>query len=114
MIKDLKDRNRVIISMQRATDRVYEFYATENGSPFNYTTHTVTVEGKIAPEQTSVKFNFPFETFMKDGVLWGRIKFPSNVITYNVRDSRIFFTVVATVNATQERKVIQSGELWLQ
>lgn len=114
MIKDLKDRNKVIISMRRGIDRVYEFYATENGSPFNYTTHTITVEGKVAPEATYVKFSFPFETFTKDGVLWGRIKFPSTQITYDVRDSKIYFTAIATDNTTQERKIIQTGELWLQ
>lgn len=114
MIRDLKDRNRVIISMRRGTDRSYEFYATENGSPFNFTTHTINVEGKISPEATNVRFTFPFETFVKDGLTWGRIKFPSSLITYNVRESKIYFSVFATENTSLEKKIIQTGEIWLQ
>lgn len=114
MIKDFKDGNKDIITMFRGTDAYHLFrYVEPDGSTFLWDNYDLSCEGRIAILNEVKDFTFTIVKILIDADYWGQIKFPKDLVTASVRESKIYYRVVATHKTSEDSKVINYGEIWL-
>jgi hypothetical protein len=115
MIIDFSDANKAIHGMERGTDDSYIFKPTlENGSTFVWGQYTVVCEGRLAIASALKNFNFPVSSIMVEGEPYVKIDFPKTIITTSIRESKVYWKVLATHLISTNTILLNYGELWLK
>lgn len=114
MIKDYSDGNKVIVPMFKGTTAEHAFFYQEpSGSFFNWDAYNVTAEGRLAVADQDKDFDFPVGK-IDDDAYNGLVGFPAALITTQIRETKVYWKVVAVNKTTQETKILCYGELWLK
>jgi hypothetical protein len=114
MLKDYSDQNKDIFVMFRGTDATHQFqYTLDSGSVFIPGQYTITCEGRLAYTNETPDFTFTVTSAQVDGQWYMTIKFPKEDITSSVRESKVYWRVLAT-DSSGNTLVINYGEVWLK
>jgi hypothetical protein len=115
MLRDFRDGNKDIVTMFRGTDKTHSFRLIEaSGSRFNWDDYNITCEGRLSPANEQYNFTFSVDHYEVDGIQFGIILFPKEIITGYVRENLICWRVMAEDKTTNLVSVINYGEILLK
>lgn len=108
-----KFNNIDVVTMAKGTDASFSFqYTLDSGSVFIPANYTIICEGRLAYANESADFNFPV-SYSNTDVGWVMsISFPKAIITTNLRESKVYWRVLATDSNGQTIQ-INYGEIWI-
>lgn len=110
-MKDIRDKNKDLITMFRGTDKTHKFIAKD----FIWNQYNVTCEGRLSSASEVADFSFNITNYTDaDGVELGMILFPKDVITNYIRETRFYWKVLATHKINLTTTVINYGEVMLK
>lgn len=113
MLKDFRDGNKDVITMFRGTDKTHSFLLLgESGSRFIWDDYTVSCEGRTSVADEVPDFSFDVTHYEDaDGVQFGQIVFPKEIMTGYIRENKIVWRVLAQDKVTNMVSVINYGDL---
>lgn len=114
-LRDFRDGNKDLIIMFKGTDKTHVFqYVEETGSKFIWGLYDVVCEGRLANMNETPDFSFPVTEAIIDDESKGMILFPAEKITSFIRESKIFWRVVAKRKDSGLSKIINYGEILMK
>lgn len=114
-LRDFRDKNKDMVTMFKGTDKTHIFsYVEDTGSKFIWNLYDVICEGRLANMNEVPDFLFPVTEVEVDDESKGMILFLSEKITSSVRESKVYWRVVAKRKDSGLSKVINYGEILLR
>lgn len=115
MPKDFSDAKKGIIVMPRGTDGEFQFIPTlDDGTTIAWDQYDVVCEGRLSIASADYNFLFPV-SFDNTGLTPKvTIAFPKAMITDSIRESKVYWKVLATKTADSKTILLNYGEIWLE
>lgn len=115
MLKDLRDANMDIVVMHRGTDAEHKFVPIlDSGSTFVWDQYDVVCEGRVAIANEKKNFLFPVSYAPDDELNLVKVEFPKTIVTDYIRETRLYWKVIATHKVSGKSTVVKYGEIWLK
>lgn len=115
MLRDFRDGNKDLITMFKDTDKTHIFkYTEDSGSVFIWNKYNVFCEGRLASANELPDFTFSVTQVTIDDEQRFMILFPAEKITSNLRESKLYWRVIAKDKITNLSKVINYGEILMK
>lgn len=116
MIKDFRDSNKDIIPMFRDTDVTHKFYIDNTNPTIFQINNNLSCEVRFSSNQEKVNAN-PLVTYEVDEYFVKYIKIhfslPIKFVTNDIRESKLYWRVLATHKVSGAKTVIRYGEIWV-
>lgn len=115
ILRDFRDGNKDLITMFKGTDKTHIFkYVEDSGSVFIWNKYNVVCEGRLASASEAPDFTFGVTQVEVDDEQRFMILFPADKITSILRESKVYWRVLATDKITNMTKVINYGEILMK